>query len=117
MIDPTTSAVSPELDEIAALRSLVEGTAGSTGEEFFRSLVRNLASALGVRYAFVAEFVARPVHADNVPGHHRPRAGRGRQGPSATAEPVPARRDQGGPQLRGDRRPGGGAVGGAPQGP
>jgi PAS domain S-box-containing protein len=43
-------------DELAALRALVEGTARGTGEEFFRSLVRHLAEALGVRYAFVAEF-------------------------------------------------------------
>ena len=38
------------------LRRIVEGTASATGEEFFRSLVRNLASALKVPYAFVSEF-------------------------------------------------------------
>ena len=38
------------------LRTIVEGTASVTGGDFFRSLVRNLASALRVRYAFVAEF-------------------------------------------------------------
>jgi signal transduction histidine kinase len=38
-----------------ALRAIVEGTASATGEDFFRSLVRHLASALQVRYAFVAE--------------------------------------------------------------
>jgi PAS domain S-box-containing protein len=43
-------------DEIAALRAIVEGTAASTGDEFFRSLVRHLAVAIDVRYAFVAEF-------------------------------------------------------------
>ena len=37
-------------DEVAALRSLVEGTARSTGDEFFRTLARHLAEALGVRY-------------------------------------------------------------------
>ena len=37
------------------LRSIVEGTASVTGSEFFRSLVRHLASVLQVRYAFVAE--------------------------------------------------------------
>ena len=37
------------------LRSVAEGTASVTGTDFFRSLVRNLASALQVRYAFVAE--------------------------------------------------------------
>jgi len=43
-------------DELAALRAIVEGTAGSTGTQFFESLVRHLAAAMGVRYAFVAEF-------------------------------------------------------------
>jgi PAS domain S-box-containing protein len=42
--------------EVAALRAIVEGTARHTGEEFFRSLVRNLAAATGVPSAFVAEF-------------------------------------------------------------
>jgi formate hydrogenlyase transcriptional activator len=42
--------------EIAALRAIVEGTARSTGEAFFQSLVSHLASAIGVSYAFVAEF-------------------------------------------------------------
>jgi formate hydrogenlyase transcriptional activator len=37
------------------LRDITAGTAGSTGDEFFRSLVRHLAHALQVRYAFVAE--------------------------------------------------------------
>ena len=43
-------------DEIVALRAIVEGTARSTGDVFFESLVRHLASAIGVSYAFVAEF-------------------------------------------------------------
>ena len=51
-------------DEIAALRAIVEGTARSTGEVFFESLVKHLASTIGVSYAFVAEFAgvrdARP---------------------------------------------------------
>src|SRR5574341_1187693 len=38
-----------------ALRAVVEGTASVTGNEFFPTLVRHLASALGIRYAFVAE--------------------------------------------------------------
>lgn len=38
------------------LHALVEGTASETGEDFFRSLVRNLATTLRVRYAFVSEF-------------------------------------------------------------
>ena len=37
------------------LRSIVEATASVTGADFFRSLVRQLASVLEVRYAFVAE--------------------------------------------------------------
>jgi PAS domain S-box-containing protein len=37
------------------LRSIVEGTAAKTGDEFFRSLVRHLAEALAVRSALVAE--------------------------------------------------------------
>ncbi len=37
------------------LRMIVEGTASVTGADFFRSLVRCLAQALGVRYAFISE--------------------------------------------------------------
>ena len=37
------------------LRAVTEGTASATGREFFEPLVRHLASALEVRYAFVAE--------------------------------------------------------------
>jgi predicted ATPase/transcriptional regulator with GAF, ATPase, and Fis domain len=37
------------------LRSIVEGTAAVTGGDFFSALVRHLASAIGVRYAFVTE--------------------------------------------------------------
>jgi PAS domain S-box-containing protein len=43
-------------NEIVALRAILVGTARSTGEEFFQSLVRHLAAAVGVNYAFVAEF-------------------------------------------------------------
>ncbi len=35
------------------LRSLVEGTVASTGSDFLRELVRHVAGALGIRYAFV----------------------------------------------------------------
>src|SRR5438067_2381098 len=52
--EPAASLMPPE--EINALRAIVEGTADSTGEGFFQSLVRHLAAAIGVRYAFVAEF-------------------------------------------------------------
>jgi predicted ATPase/transcriptional regulator with GAF, ATPase, and Fis domain len=37
------------------LRAVTEGTAAVTGDDFFHSLVRHLASALQVRYAFVAK--------------------------------------------------------------
>ncbi len=36
------------------LRMIVEGTASVVGDDFFRSLVRSLAEALGVRYALVS---------------------------------------------------------------
>src|SRR5262249_30341555 len=42
-------------DEVEVLRRLVEGTSRSTGEGFFRSLVRNLARVTGSAYCFVAE--------------------------------------------------------------
>lgn len=35
------------------LTAIIKGTASDTGEEFFRSLVKNLAGALNVRYAFI----------------------------------------------------------------
>jgi PAS domain S-box-containing protein len=38
-----------------ALRAIVEGTASATGVDFFRSLVRHLASALEVRWALIGE--------------------------------------------------------------
>jgi formate hydrogenlyase transcriptional activator len=43
-------------DEIVALRAIVEGTAENTGAVFFESLVGHLATAVGVSYAFIAEF-------------------------------------------------------------
>src|SRR5262245_20800797 len=42
--------------EAAALRAIVEGVEAETGEQFFPSLVRHLADALSVQYAFVSEF-------------------------------------------------------------
>jgi PAS domain S-box-containing protein len=38
------------------LRAIVEGTSADIGVEFFRSLVKQLAQALNVRYAFVGEW-------------------------------------------------------------
>jgi PAS domain S-box-containing protein len=56
MNDTPPISNSPSSDELAALRAIVEGTARHTGQEFFQSLVRHLAAAIGTRYAFVAEF-------------------------------------------------------------
>jgi formate hydrogenlyase transcriptional activator len=58
MAIPSSSSSSKNVDELVALRSLLEGTAHSTGREFFRVLVRHLASTLGVQNALVAEFVS-----------------------------------------------------------
>ncbi len=62
MNSPPTSPSIPlaeaplDASELAALRAIVEGTAQATGEDFFRSLVRNLSLATGVANAFIAEF-------------------------------------------------------------
>jgi PAS domain S-box-containing protein len=56
MEPPDTSPPHADSDEVDALRAIVEGTAQATGEAFFQSLVTNLARAMAVRYAFVAEF-------------------------------------------------------------
>ena len=58
---PNDSLTGPSIglivgDEIAAFRAIVEGTAKETGESFFQALVEHLAQAIGVSYAFVAEF-------------------------------------------------------------
>ena len=52
--------MSSEDAEHELLRSLVEGTAAASGDEFFQSLVKHLASALDVQFAFVAEFSHKP---------------------------------------------------------
>ena len=44
--------------DVRALQTVVEGTANSTGDEYFRTLVEYLAVAIGTRHAFVTEFVA-----------------------------------------------------------
>ena len=41
----------------ALLKTIAEGTAASVGNAFFTSLIQHLASALGVRYAYLAECV------------------------------------------------------------
>jgi len=45
------------IDEQAALRAIVEGTATETGERFFAELVRNLCRALGTHGAWVTEYL------------------------------------------------------------
>jgi PAS domain S-box-containing protein len=40
---------------VELLRAIIQGTAATTGAEFFRSLVKHLAEGLHVRFAFVAE--------------------------------------------------------------
>lgn len=45
-----------DVDDI--LREIVAGTASVIGEAFFREVVQHLAQALGVRWAFVAEFAS-----------------------------------------------------------
>ena len=45
------------LDEAAALRTILEGTANETGERFFVALVENLAKALNTHGAWVTEYI------------------------------------------------------------
>ena len=45
------------LDEPAALRAVVQGTASDTGQAFFDALVQNLARALGTLGAWITEYV------------------------------------------------------------
>lgn len=45
----------PEARSSRVLRVIAEGTAAAVGDDFFRSLARCAAQALGARYAFVAE--------------------------------------------------------------
>jgi PAS domain S-box-containing protein len=49
----------PDRQSLAALRAVFEATAGDTGEKFLQTLVRSLAGAIDVQYAFVAEFAGR----------------------------------------------------------
>jgi len=57
MSQPTDIAPPLEgLDESAALRSILEGTAKETGESFFVALVENLAKALNTHGAWVTEY-------------------------------------------------------------
>jgi len=49
---------SQQTTDDAALRAIVQGVEAETGDRFFASLVRHLASALDVAYAFVTELSA-----------------------------------------------------------
>ena len=46
-------------EELTALYEILTGTADATGEKFFDALVRHMAKALGVAYAFVSVFTDR----------------------------------------------------------
>jgi PAS domain S-box-containing protein len=56
-VDPNVERAPAALDEDAALRMILEGTAQATGEQFFRDLVRNLARAMGTHGAWVTEYL------------------------------------------------------------
>ncbi len=49
------SSSPPALASSNILRALAEGTSAATGDEFFRSLAKHAALALGARYAFASE--------------------------------------------------------------
>ncbi len=66
-IDATSLQESPGVDRSASrwreeptFRALAAATADKAGQEFFRHLVKHLALALNVEYAFVAEFAGSP---------------------------------------------------------
>lgn len=48
-----------ELDENAAVRAILEGTATETGAQFFTALVENLAMALNTHSAWVTEYIEK----------------------------------------------------------
>lgn len=54
MTDPSSDRAGDGTDDVL-LRTLVEGTAGETGEEFFRALVLNATRALDVAGAWITE--------------------------------------------------------------
>ncbi len=57
LVDVVRDASERQREE-AVWRAIVAGTAAVTGVDFLRSLVQRLASVLGVRYAFIAEFAS-----------------------------------------------------------
>ncbi len=75
--EPLTTEVNPPPSKHRSteetLRLIAAGTAGSTGSEFFRSLVRSLAEVWDVNYAFVSEYDGDPERARMVAFYHRGR--------------------------------------------
>ncbi|MBT3923393.1 MAG: diguanylate cyclase [Nitrospina sp.] len=60
ILEAVVASISGEIKRQAekeAFRLIVEGTSSRVGDEFFRSLVRHLAEALPVKYAFVNESI------------------------------------------------------------
>src|SRR3984957_13462157 len=54
--DGKRAPATAERGDLDVLRAIVEGTAGSAGEEFFEDLVRHLTAAIGVPFAAISEF-------------------------------------------------------------
>ena len=59
----------PDDQTLGKLFSIARGVVAFTGERFFRELVRNLASTLGTRYAFVAEFPGQGTRVEHFTRH------------------------------------------------
>ena len=53
---PTLDAPARPTD-FDTLQAIVEGTAQSTGDDFFRTLVQHLSAAMGTPHAFISEFI------------------------------------------------------------
>ncbi len=49
--------ITQRVEEEKTIKALMEGTSGTTGEDFINSLVMNMASALDVKYAYVNEAI------------------------------------------------------------
>ena len=55
-LESESPALRPQ--DMRALQDIIEGTATSTGDAYFKTLVQCLAEAVGARHAFATEFVA-----------------------------------------------------------
>jgi formate hydrogenlyase transcriptional activator len=55
--DASATPAVARVSDLELLRSVVEGTAQWTGDDFLRNLVRHVAEAIGVHHAFVSELV------------------------------------------------------------